>query len=79
MAKHRSTPEGWQARLGTTNFDPLTVMDLQDAVRARKKTVILQGRKFLLKYDKKNKTVYYSPEEGFAPAGYLEIERLLED
>lgn len=77
MKKHKQEP--WAAKLGTTTLDPLQVMDLQDAVRARKKTAVVQGKKFLLSY--KGEQVYYQPAEDgvFAPSGYLDIKRFLED
>lgn len=77
MAK--SKPEKWAAKLGTTALNPLQVIDLQDAVRARKKKVKLEERWFVIKYLPDGETIYYSPEGGYVPSGYLNIQRLLED
>jgi hypothetical protein len=71
--------EPWAARLGTACFDPLEVMDLQTAIRARKKIAVVQGRKFRLQYSGAN-TVYFTPADDgvFTPSGYLDIKRFLE-
>ena len=75
----RKAPEPWTAKLGTSALDPLEVIDLQEAIRARKKKADVQGRKFLLTYIG-NTTVYYRPAgDEFVPAGYLDISRFLED
>lgn len=82
MRKRHRPPESWEAKIGTSSFDPLTVMDLQDAVRQRRKQVILNDRKFLLSYYQVNgeAKVYYSPAGPiFAPSGHLDIKRLLEE
>lgn len=80
MAKKRKAPiEAWEARLGSSAFDPLAVMDLQDAIRNKRKKVTLNGREFRLKYSDDSLVVFYAPVEGFAPAGYLNIEKFLED
>lgn len=75
-----SRQEEWNARLGSTYLDPLQVIDLQDAIRDRKKSVTVQGTKFLLTYTNSN-TVYYQPADDrfFTPAGYLDIKRFLRD
>jgi len=77
MAK-KKTVEPWQAKLGVSGLNPLAVMDLQDAVKAEKETAVLDGRKFLIKYVDE-KTIFYKPEEGFAPCGYILTKRLLSD
>jgi hypothetical protein len=72
-------PEEWESRLGTTSFNPLEVFDLQDAVKSQQPTADLQGRVFLLSYSVRNneEVVYYRPERGFAPCGYLNVRRFL--
>ena len=77
MAKHRI--ETWQSKLGTTGLNPLQVIQMQDAIKERKKQVRFEhGRLFYLKYKNSNH-VYYRPERGFAPAGWLDIEKFLQD
>lgn len=66
--------EDWEARLGTTSFDPLEVMQLADAIKDRKETVLLGSRNFALSY--RGDRVFYSPVEGFAPCGWLDISRI---
>ena len=73
----KRTEEPWQAKLGVRGLNPLAVIELQDAVRSKKRTVELDGIKFRIKYVD-NDTIYYSPVDGFAPCGYLLISRLLE-
>lgn len=79
MAKRRKAEEKWQAKVGTSSFNPLEIMDLQDAVKLRKKKIKLGEREFILEYREDGKVVYYHPSDGFAPAGYIEIRRLMED
>lgn len=74
MKSRTRPPEEWQAKLGTTNFDPLEAIDLVDAVKARKKRAKIGDRMFTLNYEATR--VYYSPVDGFAPSGWLELERI---
>ena len=67
-------PESWEARLGVSSFDPLDVMALADAVKARKDTVELHGLTFKLRYQ--DNKVHYSPERGYIPCGWVDIEKL---
>jgi len=71
--------EGWQSRLGTSALDPLQVMDMQEAIRKRRKSVIVQGKEFLLTYYGDNHVYYRPGDDSFAPAGHLNIKRFLED
>jgi hypothetical protein len=66
--------EPWEARLGVTSFDPLEVIQLVDAIRARAETVTLTSGTFKLKYEPGR--VHYSPERGFTPTGWIDIERI---
>jgi len=72
----RNQEEDWQANLGTKNFDPLQIMDLQEAIGKRAASVELSGRKFTLNYE--GEKVFYMPTEGFTPCGYLIIKQFLE-
>lgn len=68
--------EEWEDRLGTSSFNPLDILELQDAVRASSPSVVLSGnRVFVLTYSPG--VVHYKPERGFAPCGHLQIDRLL--
>lgn len=67
--------EEWEARLGTSSFDPLQVMKLSDAVKNRDETVQLGGRNFSLTY--RGDRVFYSPVEGYVPCGWIEIDRIV--
>lgn len=79
----RKKPETWQAKLGTSALNPLQVQDLQDAIKAKKKVAVLQGRKFRIRYfreDREDK-LYYAPldvDEGYGPCGYLVVNRIME-
>jgi len=78
MAKRkRRHDEVWQARVGTRVFNPLEVMELQEALRGKEKRVKLGDRWFLLRYQDDGETVFYSPEKGSVPCGYLNIDKLL--
>jgi hypothetical protein len=66
--------EEWQARLGTTTFDPLDAMTLATAIRERASTVVLNLGTFKLHY--KGDKVQYRPIEGFTPTGWIDIERI---
>lgn len=74
MVKQKKHYEDWQAKLGTTSFDPLDAMTLADAVRVRAKTVALSVGTFKLRYQ--GHTVHYSPERGFTPCGFINIEQI---
>ena len=79
MSKRRSSHyEEWQARLGTKALNPVQVLDMQEALRERKKRAEIDGRWFKFVYHNDG-TVYYTPEEGFAPCGYLIIDKFLEE
>jgi len=68
-------PEPWEARLGVSSFDPLDVMALADAVKARSKSVELRGRTFKLRYQEGK--VHYSPTDGtYTPCGWVDIQKL---
>lgn len=75
----RRSEEPWSAKLGTSVLDPLQVMDLQESVRKRRTTAILQGKKFRLTYYGNNRVYYRPDDDSFAPAGHLDIKRFLED
>lgn len=75
MFKRKKT-EVWQSRLGTSAFNPLEVLDMQDAVKKRAKFVTIGGTKFTLSYKHSGK-VFYKPVNAFAPSGYLDIEQFL--
>lgn len=78
IARHKQ--EEWAAKLGTTTFDPLEVLAIQDAIRVKAKTVEIEGRKFILSYKEKGKVFYSPAEDGiFAPCGWLDIDRFLEE
>ena len=72
----RSGPkiEDWEARLGTTAFDPLEAMLVIDAIKAREKSVNLGNRTFTFVY--RDNKVFYAPIESFTPCGWLDIERV---
>jgi len=70
----RKKYEEWQARLGTTTFDPLDTFTLADAIRSRSPTVVLTVGTFELTY--RGAKVQYRPVEGFAPTGWIDIERI---
>lgn len=72
----RKRYQDWEARLGTTSFDPLDVMRLAEAVKDRKATVMLSRGNFVLIYE--SDRVHYSPVSGFVPTGWIEINRLEE-
>ncbi len=75
--KKRRNLETWQAKLGTDQFNPLEVFELEEALKNKKPSVTLSGRKFELKYyrdDNRNMVRYY-PKEGFTPMGFLDIDR----
>lgn len=72
----RKKEEPWQARLGTTVFDPLECMELQDAIGKKAKKVTIGEKTFLLSY-KLEGQVFYKPEKGYAPCGYLNMEHFL--
>lgn len=78
MVKRKKPLEEWQAKLGTSALDPMQAMDLQEAIRKRKKRANLDGRWFLIKYLSDGETIHYSPEEGFVPTGYLNIRKFVE-
>lgn len=67
-------PEPWEARLGVSSFDPLDVIALAEAVKARRGTVTLREQTFKLRY--LNDKVHYSPEHGYTPCGWVDIEKL---
>lgn len=77
--KKSKRPEEWEARLGTSGFNPLEVFDLIDAVKAKKKIANIQGRQFKLSYHtfQGNACVHYSPVDGFVPMGDIQIDKLL--
>jgi hypothetical protein len=77
MTKKKSRDEPWQAKLGVRGLNPLAVQDLQEAVQHKKSLATLDGVKFEIKYIDDD-TIFYSPVDGFAPCGYLKIDRLLE-
>jgi hypothetical protein len=74
MAKKKT--ETWQARLGTS-LNPIQVLEMQDAVRARETRVRMEGKWFELRYSSDGETVQYVPLRGFVPTGYLNIAKLL--
>jgi len=74
--KKKQKEEPWQARLGTKVFNPVQAMEMQDAVRDRADSVVIDDRKFLLTYKVEGK-VFYKPENGVAPCGYLNISHFL--
>jgi hypothetical protein len=78
--KHRRE-EKWESKLGTSSFDPLEVIELQDAIRQRIVVARIGGRQFELTYysAEDGEKVHYSPLEGFVPSGNLDIKRFLED
>jgi len=74
VARTRRKVEDWEAQIGTTSFDPLEAMDLVDAIKARKKSVVLGERTFYLDYDPKR--VHYRPDRGFVPCGWIDLDRI---
>ena len=79
VAKKKRTQELWQSKLGTSALNPIQVMELQDALKERAVRVQLEGRWFSIRYEPDGKTIYYSPEEGYTPSGYLNISHFLSD
>jgi hypothetical protein len=82
MVTYSKKVEPWQAKLGTSTFNPLQVIDMQTALRKRAKSAVVQGRKFLLTYYKvkEEQKVFYRPaDDSFAPAGHLDVDRFLEE
>lgn len=66
--------EPWEARLGVSGFDPLEVMQLADAVKNHAETVTFAGKTFNLHYE--GNKVRYSPERGYTPCGWIDIDKL---
>lgn len=66
--------EDWEARLGTTAFDPLEAMQFVDAVKNRETSLNLGTRSFALVY--RDDKVFYTPIQGFVPCGWLDISRV---
>ena len=58
-------------------LNPLELIDLRKAVTARKKTVEMQGKKFDLRYKKKQ--VWFQPSGKIfgTPCGWVDIEWLV--
>lgn len=52
--------------------DPLQLMVIRDAVEAEKKTVVIDGRKFNIKYQPTRFFIW--PQKGFAPCGWFEFK-----
>lgn len=73
--------EEWETRLGTSGFNPLDVLELQDAVRNREHSVHLtdSNQTLILTYKVRSdgEVVHYKPERGFVPIGTLNIDHLL--
>jgi hypothetical protein len=46
---------------------PLELLDLQDAVKEKKGSVVLSGQTFFIKYEEETFLVY--PKDGFVPRG----------
>jgi hypothetical protein len=70
----KAKAEDWETRLGTGSFNPLEILELSDAVRERRGTVVIGGTNYALSY--RNERVFYCPVEGFIPCGWLEISRI---
>ena len=60
-------------RTAPKRFNPLEMMELSKAVKKRKPTIKLRGKTFILKYE--NGSLFYRPERGFVPCGWLNIKR----
>jgi hypothetical protein len=58
----------------TKRFDPLEMLEVRKAVLARKKKFRVRGKNFTLRYD--GKQVFFRPEKGYAPCGWLTIARV---
>lgn len=80
MIQKKRTEE-WESRLGTSNFNPLEVIELQDAIKKHKIIVSIQNREFSLRYYLSPKTkeemVFYKLSDNFVPCGHLSINRFL--
>lgn len=76
---HRKRQEEWQAKLGTSALNPLEVLDLQEAIKAKKKIAVLQGRKFHISYyrEEGEDKIHYKPVEGFTPCGFLLVKKIM--
>jgi hypothetical protein len=61
-------------RVAQKRFNPLEMLELRRAVKARKDTVKLRGQIFNLRYE--GRSFFYSPQKGFVPCGWLNIRRV---
>jgi hypothetical protein len=57
--------------------DPIQLFELRDAVRARKKTITLDGKSFNIKYNKD--TFFIAPKYGWVPCGHFEYAHAFDE
>ncbi|MEM4408583.1 MAG: hypothetical protein QXI19_07560 [Candidatus Caldarchaeum sp.] len=57
------------------SWDPISQVELENAALAGDERVCLKGRWFSLSYRVVG-FAYYCPQDGFVPAGYLDLERI---
>jgi hypothetical protein len=72
--KRQQTYEATPARLGEKDLNPIQIMELYEAAKHQRKTVLLQGELFDLEYSKGR--VFYRKHDEILPCGWTSIESL---